>query len=262
MICNLHTHTNRADGSGKDEEYVLRAIEKNIKTLGFSDHVPLRFEDGFESSFRVPISQAREYIEDLKVLKERYKNQIEIFMGFELEYYPKYFEKSLSNIISWGAEYLILGQHFVCPENLGGIKSQHVINGSSSAEILREYAELIVQAIQTNKFTYVAHPDMFLYSGDLKVYKEQMRKICVAAKKTNTPLEINLLGIRGKRCYPNQLFWEIAGEEGVSVVFGSDAHNPIDVYDESALEVAKGIVDKYKLNYLEKPPIKFLTKRN
>lgn len=40
---NFHTHTVRCGHAvGSDEEYVLKAIEANMNTLGFSDHVPYR----------------------------------------------------------------------------------------------------------------------------------------------------------------------------------------------------------------------------
>lgn len=256
MNYNLHTHTSRSDGAGKDEEYILRAIENGIKTLGFSDHAPFRFPDGFESRFRVPFEKGRLYVEDIKALKERYKSEIDIHIGFELEYYPEYFEKILSQMKAWGVEYLILGQHYVYPEHPEGPDTRHVIWGSDSVKLLTDYAERVVEAMETKKFTYVAHPDMFHFLGEKNDYKKQMRKICAASKRLNIPLEINLLGIRGKRCYPNEEFWEIAAEENVSVTFGADAHTPPDVYDPSALRVAKGIVEKYSLNYVGKAELK------
>lgn len=258
MNYNLHTHTGRSDGSGNDEEYVLRAIEKGFVTLGFSDHAPLKFNDGFEAGFRVPLQQAKAYVEDIKALKKCYEHRIDILVGFELEYYPEYFDKTLSEMVEWGVEYLVLGQHFVDPEHPETPRSRHVIRGSTSEELLSDYVDRIVQAMETEKFTYVAHPDMFLFSGDKKVYQKQMRKICVAAKKLDIPLEINLLGIRGKRCYPNTTFWELAAEENAPVTLGADAHAPMDVYDPCAVEVANGMVKRYGLNYVGKAAVKKL----
>ena len=42
MFANYHTYTARCGhASGREEEYILRAIEGGIKILGFSDHIPL-----------------------------------------------------------------------------------------------------------------------------------------------------------------------------------------------------------------------------
>ena len=72
---------------------------------------------------------------------------------------------------------------------------------------------------------------------------------------TDTPLEINLLGIRTGRFYPNPRFWQIAGEVGCPVTFGFDAHMPKDAYDGDSLNVAKWLVKRYKLNYIGMPKI-------
>ena len=50
-------------------------------------------------------------------MKAKYAGQIELSIGFEMEYYPEYFSQMLENVRQMGAEYLILGQHFLQPEH-------------------------------------------------------------------------------------------------------------------------------------------------
>ena len=96
MFANYHTYTARCGhASGREEEYILRAIEGGIKILGFSDHIPFRFPDGHQSGFRVPVEQGRAYVALLSELREKYREQIEIHIGFEMEYYPLYFQEML-----------------------------------------------------------------------------------------------------------------------------------------------------------------------
>ena len=71
----------------------------------------------------------------------------------------------------------------------------------------------------------------------------------------NIPLEINLLGIRGQRHYPNPAFWKIAGAVKCPVVIGSDAHTPKKVTDPASEEIARDMVAKYNLFLLPKVPI-------
>ena len=111
----------------------------------------------------------------------------------------------------------------------------------------------MVNAMKTGKFTYVAHPDMFNYNGDKESYQREIKKICVASRELNIPLELNFLGIRDKRIYPNEWFWEVAGYEKALVTFGCDAHCPEAVYNKQALEKGKLLVEKYQLNYVGKP---------
>ena len=60
-----HTHTYRCGhASGKDEEYVLAAIESGIKVLGFTDHVML---PGYpQPGIRGDFALLQDYIESLK----------------------------------------------------------------------------------------------------------------------------------------------------------------------------------------------------
>ena len=52
------------------------------------------------------------------------------------------------------------------------------------------------------------------------------REMIREAKSCNVPLEMNLLGIREDRHYPNSDFWEIVAEENAPVIIGADAHTP------------------------------------
>ena len=161
-------------------------------------------------------------------------------------------DKMLECAINVGAEYLILGQHWLTNEHLGG---QHASTETSRVEDLKRYVNLVISAIKSGVITYIAHPDMINFKGDIEIYKQEMRKICIASREYNVPLEINFLGIRDKRAYPKEIFWEIVGEEQPPVVFGFDAHTVQSAYDGESLRKAKEIVEKYKLNYIGKPDI-------
>lgn len=253
MDYNLHTHTKRCHhASGEAEDYVLAAIKGGMRVYGFSDHVPQMFPDGRESGYRVLMAEGAAYCEEIRALREKYKEKIDIHIGFELEYYPLYFEQMLRNAIGFGAEYLILGQHFIHNEHPGG---RYVINPTNEKEHLLVYVDTVIEAIRTGVFTYVAHPDIFQYDIHAPEYEESMRRLCVAARENNTPLEINFLGIRDKRIYPNTVFWKIAGEEKAPVTFGLDAHQTEDACDRASLAVAQSLVEKYKLNYIGMPKI-------
>lgn len=251
MIYNYHTHTKRCGhATGTEEEYVKRAIENGIKYMGFSDHIPLKFTDGTESGYRVPTCERKIYCDGIKRLAEKYKDKIDIKAGYEMEYYPEYFEEMLQDAIKDGAEYLILGQHYIEPENTG---IRHTCSETDSIEHLRKYVELVISAMEKKVYTYVAHPDVLNFVGDSEIYDAEMRKICIAAREHNIPLEINFLGMRYERNYPNEAFWKIAGEEKPPVTFGFDAHDVLSAYDGESLEKAKALVDKYDLNYIGKP---------
>ena len=237
MNYNYHTHTARCNhASGTEEEYILRAIEGGITHMGFSDHAPFLFPDGSESYYRIPMAQARDYFDTLYALREKYKNQILLKIGFEMEYYPTFFRDMLNTALSLGAEYLILGQHFSGDERPHGF---YVATPTDDPALLEEYVTNILTGMETGMFSYVAHPDILNFTGSESVYETQMRKLCVAAREKNIPLEINLLGMRAGRHYPQERFWKLAGEEQSPVTFGFDSHDVSGAFDPLSLPKAE-----------------------
>lgn len=253
MDYNLHTHTVRCGhATGSEREYIERAIACGIKEMGFSDHIPFCFPDGYESYYRIPLAQVENYFETLKALREEYKDRIKIHIGFEMEYYPLYFHEMLDNAKRFGAEYLILGQHFLNNEHPDGQGSTTMDKDPTH---LKEYVDCVVEGAKSGVFTYIAHPDIFNFVGDEAVYLSEMKRICDASVAYNIPLEINFLGIRTHRRYPKELFWELVGQTGAPVTFGCDAHDSLNAFDEVSLKVAQGWVTKHHLNYIGMAPL-------
>ncbi len=253
MLANYHTHTYRCHhASGKDEEYIKKAIAEGLKTLGFSDHAPYIYPDGFVSYYKMTPEESHEYFSSLRMLREKYKDKIDIYIGYEAEYYPALWRDTLR---FWRdtnpPEYLILGQHFISeeyPENL----RVHSAAGVEKNCHLKTYVDTVIEAISTGKFTYIAHPDVINYQGeDYDYYREQMTRIITAAKKAKLPLELNLLGLCENRSYPTPLFWETASKLSPEVILGCDAHEPKNVADKEQIKLALRFADKYKLNVVD-----------
>ena len=258
MNYNFHTHTYFCGhANGTIEEYIKNAIVGKITHMGFSEHFPYVCSNGVESEYRLQIKDIKSYFSQLYELREKYKKEIDIKIGFEMEYYPLRFEEMKKSAIEYGAEYLILGQHFLDEEQPNW---EHVIEERDSIEGLQRYTDNVISAIKSGVFSYVAHPDMMNFVGDKSIFHEKIREICIASREYNTPLEINFLGIRTGRNYPNEEFWRIAGEEKSPVVFGLDAHEAQDAVDTKSLVKAREIVEKYNLNYVGMPKIMPLQK--
>ena len=256
MNYNYHTHTAKCrHASGTEKNYIEAALAAGITKIGFSEHVPLRFPDGRESIYRLPIAEAEEYMAVLRALREEYKGRADIHIGFEMEYYPLYFKDTVQYARDLGAEYLILGQHYLYNESRYEFRTYAP---SDSERDLCEYVNCITEGIKTGVFTCVAHPDIFSFTGDTAIYECEIRRLCQTAREFNVPLEINFLGIREGRRYPADRFWKIAGEVGAPVTFGLDAHDEPSAGDTKSLPRALELVEKYRLNYIGEPKIVFL----
>lgn len=253
MIANYHSHTTRCrHARGTEREYVEKAIDRGLQIFGFSDHAPQFFPGGYYSTMRMFPEELDGYCQVVRELQEEYKGKIEIPLGVESEYYPCSWKELVPRLQDAGIDYMILGQHWTKNEYDAPYNGEPTERESD----LAGYCDQVITAMETGLFTYAAHPDIYRFVGDHKAYERQMRRICKASKDTNTPLEINFLGLALHRNYPNPLFWQFAGEEGCDVVFGIDAHAPEEIPDRKPEMMALSMVREFGLQLLETVPFK------
>lgn len=250
---NLHTHTYRCNhASGIEREYIENAIKAGYSCLGFSDHAPYVFRDGYYSGFRMKPELQYDYVETLSALREEYKDRIDIKIGYEAEYYPEFFGEFMKLITRCPLDYLILGQHFVESEMTG----KNSYRTTADESFLANYVDELCEGISTGVYTYIAHPDLVNYSGSDSIYEKHYGRLIECAKKLDIPMEINLLGIRDHRSYPSEKFFRLCGEIGAPVCIGSDAHQADVVYDGHSLAKAMKWIEKYSLKWIEKPVLR------
>lgn len=248
MIANYHTHTVRCNhATGTEREYVESAIARGLKIFGFSDHSPQYFPGGYCTFMRMHTFELPEYCADIRSLQREYRNQIQIHVGLEAEYYPAYWADLLSRVRDAGVEYMILGQHWP------GNELNEIGNSTATADEarLRRYCHQVMDALDTGKFTYIAHPDLLNFIGERNIYRKFMREMICAAKQSDTPLEVNLLGMASGRHYPNETFFEIAAEENCPVILGMDAHAPKHILNAELETRALEMVQRLGLTLLE-----------
>lgn len=249
MYANYHTHTFRCNHArGSEREYIETAISRGLSVLGFSDHVPYPFPNGYESGFRVPLALMEDYITTLESLKREYADQIEIHIGFEAEYYPAYHADLVAYLEPYPYEYLIMGQHFIKNE----IDAGFYCGGRLEKDVAWEYAKQVVEGLRTGDFTYLAHPDLPSNTERGQQYKAAMEWLCREALALGIPLELNFLGLADGRAYPCRDFWEIVGKTGNSVIFGCDAHDPHAVANPQTIELAQSWVNAYDLKVIDR----------
>ncbi len=243
---NWHTHTARCGhATGSDEEYVLAAIEGGFKTLGFSDHAAYNTP---EPRSRMNIEQTEDYFQSIRSLKEKYRGQIDIYLGMEAEC----FESEWDTLSRYRKEldYIILGQH-----NLW-LDGPDVYHPFSDEQVMR-YVELIEEGCRRGLCDYIAHPDVFMWGypgvdGTVRQAAEMLADISV---KYDMPVELNCgSGVKhekkmftdGERyAYPVRIFFEEFAKKHCPVIVGLDVHNPkfflTDEYFKRAMSVVEGL---------------------
>lgn len=238
---NMHCHTIRCrHASGEDREYVEKAIEAGYDVLGFSDHTPYIFEKDYEPKFRIrmKMDEFEGYVNSVLKLRDEFKNDIDIYLGLETEYFPNYIDKTMEEIYQYPMDYMILGQHFYDDE-VGWISPKHPWDDEQHLEF---YVERVLEALATERFLYVAHPDIMNFTGSQELYCVHMMRIVKELKKRNMPIEINVNGFREGLHYPNPLFIEMGIENENDFIIGVDAHSPKELLDFETYEKCKHLV--------------------
>lgn len=222
MRIDLHNHTTRCNhAEGSMESYIERAIELGINIYGFSEHAPM----DFDSYYRLKFDEMQNYEKDVLNLKEKYKNEIEILLGYEVDYLKGYMDE---RVLNSNVDYLIGSVHFLDkwgfdnPEFIGAWKSRNI------DDIWQEYFDSIEAMAKTGYFDIVGHFDLikvfkFMPKKDIRSMATDALK---AIKQSNMVLELNGAGLRKpiKEIYPSQMLLEVAYELNIPITFSSDAH--------------------------------------
>lgn len=244
---NYHTHTFRCKHAKDDDEsYVLAAIEGGYEVLGFSDHVPWRYERPFSSLTRMDLCMLDDYVKSIRDLKEKYKDRIEILVGFECEYFPKYMDYLKEMIIDKDIDYIIFGNHFYNTDEDGAYYGRLC----DKDEYMYRYLDGVYKGMATGLYSYLCHPDVFMRARKVfdDVARDVSEKICTYAKENDIVLEYNLEGMKNKDegrdvFYPCDEFWKIASTHKNKVIIGVDAHESYalktDKYYKEALKRIK-----------------------
>ena len=248
MIANYHSHTTRCNHAyGTEAEYVRRAIDRGLKIFGFSDHTPQFFPGDYYSFMRMKSQELEGYCNTVRQLQAEYAGRIQIPLGVEAEYYPATWKELLPRLRDAGVEYMIMGQHWV------GNEENEPYTGHPTADehLLKQYCYQAMEGLDTGAFSYLAHPDLINFVGDRKIYRQHMSQLCRYARQADIPLELNLLGLRSNRHYPNREFFALAAEENCKIILGMDVHEPGHVSELETEATALEIIQHYGLQLLE-----------
>ena len=241
MRIDLHNHTVRCNhATGSIDEYIQKAIGEGVDIYGFSEHAPMEFD----KKYRLGFDEMALYEAEVLEAKERYKDAIDIRLGYEVDWLPDYIDERVLNA---EVDYLIGSVHFLDkwgfdnPEFLGGWKERDI------DEVWQEYFDAIEAMANAKLFDIVGHLDL------IKVFKFLPRKhieelampALEAIKKSGMVLELNSAGLRKPvgEIYPSKTLLEMAFALDIPITFGSDAHATDQVgfgYDE-ALALAKEV---------------------
>lgn len=246
---NLHTHSCYDDGKDPIEEMVKTAIEKGFTVLGFSGHGfnhPLdegsMTEEGTEN-YRRNVLQAR----------EKYQDQIEIYLGIE--------QDSMMPVRGdW--DYKIGSVHFLEPEGFSPVPVDYsreefdrIYREMYKGDIRRmaeDYYRSVEKMIDEQEFDIVGHIDLITKFNENKEYLtetedwylEAAKKAVLKGIEKNRIFEMNTGAVsRGYRSqgYPSDAILKMLSDHGAMLCVNTDCHdrNNLDCLMEESIERAR-----------------------
>jgi histidinol-phosphatase (PHP family) len=203
------------------QSYIERAIELGIDIYGFSEHAPMDFDE----HYRLKFDEMRLYTQEVKTLQEKYKDDIKILLGYEVDYLKGHMDE---RVLKADVDYLIGSIHFLGEWGFDNPEFNHEYKNRNIDDIWQEYFDNIEAMAKTGHFDIVGHLDLikifnFMPNKDIRVIAKNALK---AIKKANMVVELNTAGLRKpcKEIYPTSSLLEMAYELNIPITFSSDAH--------------------------------------
>ena len=233
MRTDFHTHTTYCDGRSSAEEMVQAAVEKQMDCIGFSGHALT----SFDTEWCMSADGMRDYVQEIRRLKEKYDGRIRIFCGAEWDYY--------SDGPREGLEYTIGSVHYI-------EKDGRRVNVDESPALLKKlcrewyegdiytliesYYRNVSDVLDRTGADIVGHFDLVTkFNEDGSLFDESHPRYRVAWQQAadrllgfGKPFEINTGAIsRGYRSvpYPSAEIMEYLAFHGARFILSSDSHH-------------------------------------
>ncbi len=241
---NYHTHTRYSDGREELAPFVERALQLGMSQLGFTDHAPVTFPNKWSMKWE----EMDQYAASFHTLKEHYRNDIELFIGLEIDYIPEVSVpfSHFSRVMS--LDYTIGGVHLVRHPGSGKL---WFIDGGSEEEYARGLEEVFhndinlgitcfyqqqIEMMQKERPDVLAHFDKLkmhnkgrYFDEDSPMVQQLQQELLQVVKQQGAIVEINTRGIYKGRCdelYPSDRLICDCLKAGIPLMLSSDAHHP------------------------------------
>ena len=229
---DYHIHTTFCDGKNSPEEMVLSAIEMGMEEMGFSVH-GITF---YDKSYCIKCEEKPLYIEEIKALKEKYKDKIKIYLGVESDYDSSE-DVSMYDYVIGSVHYVKIEDEYVVVDSDAETmkKAADKYFGGDTLSFAERYYKVVADVVNKLNCDIIGHFNLLekfqekttVFNTESERYKRAWRKAIDALIPSGIPFEVNTGAIsRGYRTvpYPSFEMIEYIKEKGGSVIFSSDSH--------------------------------------
>lgn len=247
MICaDVHNHTIASHGLATVGEMYAAAKERNLRWYGFSEHSPLPpgyscplYKGDLAVTFPAYADEVMALREQTACLPGTQSASPRVLMGMELDWLPVNMPWMRDVIGHYPFDYIIGGLHFVgevpvgSPRCWGPVVERHERFARYDA-----YYEIMQGLAASGMVDVVAHPDFIKVCcyDDFQAWlalpgsADRIAAVLEAMRTTDTAMEVSSAGLRKPfhEPYPGPVIMRLAADLGLTISFGSDAHNTQD----------------------------------
>ena len=226
---NLHTHSIYSDGKHTPRQIVEQAIAQGMSAIGISDH-SYTF---FDKAYCIANEKNGEYINELRTLKEEYKDRIDVLVGIELDGYSEGYERSDFDYIIGSCHYINFGGEYVSVDSSlqGVLAAISKYCGGDSLEFARRYFDIYSQRVSLMRPDILGHIDLVAKLGVINEESDEYRRMALQtlfdALSHTSIIEMNTGAIsRGYRTipYPAPFLLREICKRGGRIILSSDSH--------------------------------------
>jgi len=234
-----HVHTKLCHhASGEMEEFVLAAVNKNLRKIVFLEHLEVGI-DYFESTW-LSENDFDIYHEEGKRLQDKYKNTIEIGLGIEVGYNPKYLNEIQRRLALHSWDQIGISYHFLETNSghLNMVSSKQInidrLDQYGVDKVIHRYYYDLHEAVEKLPGQVLCHIDAVLRHHPNVTFTPEhyglIDELLDAVARKKIAIEVNTSGYRTKNePYPSVALLKKAIARNIPLVAGSDAHRPEDV---------------------------------
>lgn len=233
MLIDYHIHTKYCHGVGGTQEYITQAIKLGFSEIGFAEHFHYRhFPKDALPTIKGKVVEGTQYkdfiryYQEVSRLREKYKKQISIKVGAEVDFLPETQQGLKKYLDEFEFDFIIGSVHFV------GSPLKYFTDWSNTDYVFQSYNDLNLQIVKSGLFDILAHPELTLvfYQKPFQTYKHLVGPLIEALKTQKMVVEINTDYLRSKNILvPSIDFLKLCKRKDIGITLGSDAHKPWNV---------------------------------
>ena len=240
-LTNYHSHCSFCDGRAPFEEFVKEAITQGFYSYGVSSHAPLPFP----TQWTMEWEQMEAYLDEFKNLRSKYADEIELYVGLEIDYLNEESNPSVARFTELPLDYRIGSVHLLydaagevvdidCSPAVFKERVDRHFNGDVLG-VVRMYFDRLFRMVELGGFDILGHADKMHYNAscyhpgllDEPWYEALMKDYFSLVASRGYLVEINTKAYDSLGTfYPNSRYWELMKEYQIKILVNSDAHYP------------------------------------